>query len=107
MRYKEHISAIKHKDTSTYAQHILNTGHTYGSMQDVMEVIQRAKKGRYMNRMEKFHIFCTQKENKRMNEILFDPKNPIFETVYNHYTSAKKKKNIRHTLNVEVSTNHP
>jgi hypothetical protein len=58
IRYKEHISPIKHKkDTSTYAQHILNTGHTYGNMQDVMEVIQIARKGRYMNSMEKFHIF--------------------------------------------------
>jgi hypothetical protein len=81
-RYKEHISAIKHnKDTSTYAQHILNTGHAYGDMQEVMEVIQIARKGRYMNSLEKFHIFCTQKEEKHMNEILFDPKNPIFNYI--------------------------
>jgi hypothetical protein len=61
-------------------------------MQDVMEVMQVARKSRYMNSMEKFHIFCTQKENKHMNEILFDPKNPIFDTIYNHY-----KQNVRNT----------
>jgi hypothetical protein len=45
IRYKEHMSAIKHnKDTSTYAQHILDTGHSYGNIQDVMEVIQVTKK---------------------------------------------------------------
>jgi hypothetical protein len=83
IRYKEHVSAIKHnKDTSTYAQ------HTYGNIQDVMEIIQVTKKGRYsyMNSIERFHIFCTQKKNKHMNEVLFDLKNPIFETIYNHYT---------------------
>jgi hypothetical protein len=51
-------------------------------MLDVMEVIQIARKGIYMSSMERFHIFCTQKENKYMNEILFDLENPIFETVY-------------------------
>jgi hypothetical protein len=93
------MNAIKHnKDTSTYAQHISNTGHAYGNMQDVMEVIQIGRKGRYMNSMERFHIFCTQKENKHMNEILFDLKNPILETVYNHYTQLS---------NYRGSTNHP
>jgi hypothetical protein len=58
-------------------------------MQEVMEVIQIARKGRYMNSLEKFHIFCTQKENKHMNEILFDPKNPIFNSVYNHYKQSE------------------
>jgi hypothetical protein len=39
-RYKEHIRAIKYnKDTFTYAQHILNMGHTYGSLQNTMEII--------------------------------------------------------------------
>jgi hypothetical protein len=87
IRYKEHVSAIKHnKDTSTYAQHILDTGHAHGSIQDVMEVIQVTKKGRYMNSIERFHMFCTQKKNRHMNEVLFDSKTPIFETIYDHYT---------------------
>jgi hypothetical protein len=43
-----------------------------------MEVIQVTKKGRYMNSIERFHIFCTQKENKHMNEVLFDLKKTLY-----------------------------
>jgi hypothetical protein len=58
-RYKEHIHAIKYnKDISTYAQHILNTGHSYGNIQKTMEIIQIIQKGRHMNSLEKFHIYC-------------------------------------------------
>lgn len=47
--------------TSIYAQHIINTEHTYGNKPDTMEIIQVATKSRYMNNIEKYHIFCTQK----------------------------------------------
>jgi hypothetical protein len=78
-RYKEHILAIKYnKDTSTYAQHTLNMGHTYGNIQNTIEIIQRAKKGKYMNSIERHHIYCTHKQWKQMNEVLFDLQNPIF-----------------------------
>jgi hypothetical protein len=42
-RYKEHIRTIKYecnKDTSTYVQHIINTGHSYGNIQNTVEVFQ-------------------------------------------------------------------
>jgi hypothetical protein len=54
-RYKEHIRAIKYnKNTFKCAQHVLNTGHTYGNIQNTMEIIQTAKKGKYMNSIEKY-----------------------------------------------------
>jgi hypothetical protein len=38
-RFKEHIRAIKYnRDTSTYAQHILDTGHEYGNVKNTMEI---------------------------------------------------------------------
>jgi hypothetical protein len=59
----EHIHAIKYnKDASTYAQHILTTGYSYGDLK-------------------------IQKQNKQMNEVLFDLNNSIFEAIYNHYTN--------------------
>jgi hypothetical protein len=43
-QFNEHIRAVKYnKDTSTYAQHILNTGHAYGNIQDTIEIIQIAR----------------------------------------------------------------
>jgi hypothetical protein len=50
----------------------LNTGHAYENIQDTMEMIQIARKGRHMNSTEKYHIFHTYKQNKQMNDVLFD-----------------------------------
>jgi hypothetical protein len=38
-----------------------------------------------MNNMEKHGLFCTHKQNKWMNDVLFDLKSPVFDAVYNHY----------------------
>jgi hypothetical protein len=39
VRFKEHIQAIKGNiDASMFAQHILNTGHVYGCMEDTMTI---------------------------------------------------------------------
>jgi hypothetical protein len=39
IRYKEHIQAIRNNNNSGYPNHILNTGHTYGTINDTMDVI--------------------------------------------------------------------
>jgi hypothetical protein len=43
--YKEHIRNIKHnKDESAFARYILNKCQQYGSMTEIMEMIEHAKK---------------------------------------------------------------
>jgi hypothetical protein len=97
--FNEHTRALKHnQDTSPCAQHIINIGHTYGNMQDTIEIIQIARWGRYMNITEKYHIFCIQKQNKQMNKLLFDLNNPIFEAVYIHYITQQHKHFNIHTV---------
>jgi uncharacterized protein involved in tolerance to divalent cations len=57
-RYKEHIRDIRNnRETSGYVQHILETGQSYGKMNDIMEVIKIEQKGSYLNTLENFHIF--------------------------------------------------
>jgi hypothetical protein len=51
--------------TSIYTQHILNTGHTYGYMQDTVEITEVARKGTYMNNIDKYHFFCTQNKTNK------------------------------------------
>jgi hypothetical protein len=90
IRFNKHIRAIKYsKDRSTYAQHIFIAGHAYGNIQGTMKIIQIPRKGRHTNNLGKYHIFCTQKQNKQMNEVLFGLNNSIFEAIYeyNHYTN--------------------
>jgi predicted GIY-YIG superfamily endonuclease len=38
-RYKEHIKDNRNKITSGYSQHILETGHCYGKIQDTMDIL--------------------------------------------------------------------
>jgi hypothetical protein len=40
MQYKEHIRNNKNnRDNTGYTEHILNTRHSYGTIQDTMEII--------------------------------------------------------------------
>jgi hypothetical protein len=52
-RYKEHIHDIRsNKGNTGYSNHILNAGHTYGTMQDTMEIITLGRKGKYLNTLK-------------------------------------------------------
>jgi hypothetical protein len=56
-RFKEHIHAIKtSKTTSKYAQHILETGHIYGKIEDTLNVLHHENNGSIMNSWEQFRI---------------------------------------------------
>jgi hypothetical protein len=56
IRYKEHIRSIRNNNDLAFAQHILNTGHLYEPMEQIMEMVERARKGRIMNIKENFYI---------------------------------------------------
>jgi hypothetical protein len=47
-----------------------------------MTIIRKAKKGKFLNSLEKYHIFLASKQEIQMNEFGFDHNNPIYETVY-------------------------
>jgi hypothetical protein len=79
-RFKEHIHAIKgHKDTSMFAQHILNTGHAYGGTEDAMKILHKIEKGAHMNTLEKFYIYEISKQGIQINDTCTDIINPVFE----------------------------
>jgi hypothetical protein len=74
---KEHIHDIRGNNGNTgYSDHILNTGHTYGTITDTMEIITTGIKGRYLNTLEKYHIYISYlaklyegcPQNKILNE---------------------------------------
>jgi hypothetical protein len=58
VRYKEDIHAVRsNNDNSGYSNHILNMGHTYGTVTDTMDVIRTGRKGRHFNTLDKYHIY--------------------------------------------------
>jgi hypothetical protein len=62
--YKKHIHDIRSNNSNTgYPNHILNTGHTYGTVQDTMEIITLGKNGKYLNALERYHIYKVSRDN--------------------------------------------
>jgi hypothetical protein len=57
-QYKELIRDIKNnRDNIGYAEHVLNTRHSHGTIQDTME-IKTILKGPVMDTIKKIHIHC-------------------------------------------------
>jgi hypothetical protein len=69
VRYRDHIQAIRtNKRTSKYAQHILDTGHAYGTIEETMDIIQTTKKGHLLNTLERFYEYDLSKKKLKMND---------------------------------------
>jgi hypothetical protein len=81
-RYKEHIYDIKSNNNNTgYSRHILDTQHSYGSIEDVVRI---GRKGKHLNTLEKY-IYKISKEGVHMNDTNIDEYNPIFEVLHKIY----------------------
>jgi hypothetical protein len=62
-RYKEHIQDIRSNNSNSgYSNHILNTGHPYGTMTDTMDIITTGRKGKHLNTLEMYHIYKTSRK---------------------------------------------
>jgi hypothetical protein len=80
VRYSEHVQAIRTNNEKTgFSHHILNTGHSYGSLEDSLEIISIQEKGPYLNTLEKFHIYKIKQTGYLLNDIHTDTYHPIFE----------------------------
>jgi hypothetical protein len=47
---------------------MFNAGHTYGTLTDNTDTVRAGKKGAYLNRLEKRHIYLISKDNLHANE---------------------------------------
>jgi hypothetical protein len=63
----------------------LNTGHTYGAIEDTMAIITIGRKGQYLNTLEKYHIYKVSRKNLHIDDASIDAHNPIFEELHRIY----------------------
>jgi hypothetical protein len=47
-----------------------------------MTIVRRARKGKFLNSLEKYYIFLASTQEIHMNEFNVDHSNPIYETMY-------------------------
>jgi hypothetical protein len=66
IRYKGYLHSFRNNNTnSKFAHHLLENGHTFGKMDNVMEIMYFSKKGTHMVTIESF--LCIEKSKKEMN----------------------------------------
>jgi hypothetical protein len=61
---------------------VLEAGHGYGNVEKSMSIIRKARKGKFMSSLQKYHIFLANKQEIHMNDFTIDNNNPIFDTLY-------------------------
>jgi hypothetical protein len=85
-RYKEHLKAVHNNQPDTgYSRHILDFGHTHGNIEKTLTILRKAKKGKFLNSLEKYYIFLTSKADIHMNEFGIEQNNSIYETIYQQF----------------------
>ena len=59
----------------------LKSGHDFGPMEDIMDVIHFANKGRLLDTLERFHIYRDTQLGSQINDKLTTQTNQIFEAI--------------------------
>jgi len=82
VRLREHYRDYKYANNkSKFAQHIIEEGHAFDPMNDIMDVVQIASKGRMLDTLERFYICRERKLGTQMNDKLTVQSNPIFQAL--------------------------
>jgi hypothetical protein len=85
VRFREHYNDYKYgHNKSKFAQQVIDEGHSFGPMNEIMEVTQAAKKGRMLDMIEKFYIYRETKHGNQINEKLTRQLNLVFEVLLQH-----------------------
>jgi len=80
--YKEHRSAFYHNGrTSNFAQLLQDNAHSFGPIDNVMQVLHHQKKGTHLNTIERFHIHIEHTAGNHLNNDHTIFPNRIFDTL--------------------------
>lgn len=82
-------------------QLILNTGHSYGTIDETVEIVKtekKRKKGKDLDTLEKYCMYLSHQQNVHLNNTYTDNHSPIFNCLYHYYQKNNAKhKNVIHT----------
>ena len=82
LRFHKHYSDYKYANNrSKFTQHVLEEGNNFGPMNEIMEVVHIAQKGRMLDTLEKFYIYKETKCGNQINDKLTIQSNPVFQVL--------------------------
>jgi hypothetical protein len=81
-RYKEHKTAFQTNNRNySFARHLNDTGHSFGPIDEIMQVLQCHKKGTHLNTTEHFYIHTEATKNNHLNDDHTIFPNAIFDVL--------------------------
>jgi hypothetical protein len=83
-RYNEHKAAFrKNSHSSNFARHLYEEAHSFGPIENIMQVLHYHRKGAHLNTIEKFYIHAEFTANNHLNDNQTIFLNTIFDTLLN------------------------
>jgi hypothetical protein len=67
-----------------FAQHVLEEGHNFDPMNEIMEVVHVEKKGKMLDTLEKFYRYRETTRGNQINDKITFQSHPIFEALVQH-----------------------
>ena len=81
-RFKEHEKAFRYNShTSSFAKHLHEEAHSFGPMNNIMQILHYHSKGPHLNTFERFHIHAEFTANNHLNENQTIFPNAIFDAI--------------------------
>ena len=88
-RYREHKGAFYHNcRTSNFAQHLHDNAHSFGPIDNIMQVLHHHKKEAHLNTIERFYIHIEHTAGNHLNDDHTVFPNRIFDTLIKPSTSS-------------------
>ena len=79
-RFNEHKAAFRtNNQNSNYAKHLTEHTHSFGPIQDTMQILQRLNKGGHLSIIERYYIYREFTKNNHLNDEYTLSPNKIFE----------------------------
>jgi hypothetical protein len=80
--FEEHIRDTRtNRHNLKYAQHMLDTGHAYNTMDQTMKILHIDKKRHKLNTLKRLEIYILTKKALQLNDTHTETHNPIFDVL--------------------------
>jgi hypothetical protein len=80
--FREHHRDDKYANNkSKFAQHVLEEGHSFGPINEIMDTLHVARKGRMLDTLERFYIYRETHFGNQINYKLTVQSNPVVKMI--------------------------
>ncbi len=90
-RFREHARDFKYRTgNSKFAQHLIDQGHSFGSIDSIMEILHVVRKGALKDTLERFQIYKATSLGIQINDRSTAGSNSLFNTVLSHVKPGRQ-----------------